>query len=153
MTAANRDGPIVAVPKPDPFRVAVLVVCALYAAFGSVWWDRLASTSLKLYPYQGGRVFLILLGVGAGTALGGMTVKSLPAVRVQAAGMWLLTSTGMAFTVWTPFAVGARGLPAMLFAGVLVAIPALVVARRLGRCLAEARIALHGTRSGEHPWT
>lgn len=143
MSITDSEGHLVALPRErEPFQVCALVVSLLYAATATVAYERLAATSIRMYPFSGGRVFLALLGVGAATALAGLYTSSLRGLRVEMAGLTLLVFLCVSYVLWTPFSVGVRGLGLMLYMGVLIAVPAAVRVRRLRGQIKAAEQAL-----------
>lgn len=144
MSITDSEGHVVALPRErEPFQVCALAVSLLYAATSTVAYDRMAATSIKLYPFSGGRVFLALLGVGAATALAGLYNPSLRGLRVEMAGLTLLVFLCASYVLWTPFSVGLRGLGLMLFMGVLIAAPGAIRVRRLREQIRAAEEALN----------
>jgi hypothetical protein len=149
MSITDGEGRVLALPRErDPFMVCVLAVCVLYASIALVFYDQLAATSIRMYPYFGGRVFLVLLGLGSLTASIGVHLRSVTGMRAERAGLNLLAVVCATYALWTPFAIGSRGLPLILFMGVMIAVPSYVAARRLGRQIRQAEVALSG---GERP--
>lgn len=143
MSITHGDGHTLALTREqNPFAVAALGVSFLYGLVCTVFYESLAATSIKLYPWMGGRVFLAGLMLGALTALAGMRSNTLTGMRTEQAGLYLLAMLCTSYALWTPFSVGWRGLGLVLFMGVLIAAPAFVVARRLGRQLRQAEAAL-----------
>lgn len=134
--------------KREPFELAALFICWLSGMTGSLWYDTLADDSIRAYPGVGGRVFLALMVVGSGTALIGVFQRSLTGMRLERAGLWLLVSLCLSFTVWTPFAVGWEGLGMVLFFGLLVAGPGFYVARRLTRLIDAVELAINDRQEG-----
>lgn len=142
MVITDDNGHIWAERKADPFEVGVLTLCLLYGFLGMVWYDRLAGRVVRLYPYIGGRVFLVLLAVGSATALVGLAGNTLRSLRLERAGLWLLAALGASYALWTPVAVGWSGLGLIFFFGVMLFVPGAVVAARRGRLIAEIEKAL-----------
>lgn len=141
MILKDSSGRVYAQRTVEPFEVATLAVSLLYGCLGLVLYEQVASRSIKLYPLLGGRVFLALLAVGAATALAGLSRNNLRGLRLERAGLWLLVWLGAAYTVWTPFAVGWRGVGLVLSFGMLLFVPGAVVAWRRGRLIAEVEEA------------
>lgn len=137
--------------EPDPFEVATLFLCLIYGALGSIMYDRLAGRSIKLYPFFGGRVFLVLLTIGSTTALFGLARNNLRGLRLERAGLWLLVSLGASYAVWTPFSVGWAGLPLIMFFGIMLWLPGTVVAVRRGKLITQAEAVLSGGARPEGP--
>jgi hypothetical protein len=147
MSITDSQGHVVALPRErEPFQVCALAVSLLYAVVGTAAYERLAATSIRLFPFSGGRVFLILLGVGALTALAGLYTRSLRGMRVEMAGLTLLVSLCFSYVLWTPFSVGLRGLGLMLYMGVLIMVPAAIRVRRLRGQIKAAEEALGDAR-------
>lgn len=149
MAISDARGRVIAVARErEPYELAVLALCLAYAAVCS--WDfELAATAIRTYPFYGGRVFLGLLVLGAGTALAGALRNTLTGMKLEKAGLSLLASVCAGYLVWAPFAIGWRGIGLMLFLGALGALPAVVVARRLGRIVDAAERALDGEEGGD----
>lgn len=146
MSITDGDGRVLALPRErDPFMVCVLAVCFLYSILALVFYGAMASTSIRAYPPFGGRAFLTLLGAGSLTALVGLQVRTMTGMRVERAGLNLLALTCASYAVWSPFVVGPRGLSLILYMGVMIAVPSYLVARRLGRQLHQAEVALSGS--------
>lgn len=144
MTIHAQGGQVLALPRDaEPFQVGVLVMCLFYGLIGSMFYEQLAATPIRRYPEPGGRVFLALLALGALTALLGLVRDTLQGLRLERAGLWLLVCLCAAYSIWTPFAVGFRGLPLMMFLGILVTVPGYVLVRRRTRQI----------RAAEHPQT
>jgi hypothetical protein len=122
----------------EPFEVSILLVCLLYGVAGLAFYNRVSSTSIRLYPAPGGFIFLAALAVGAVVALYGLFGRhwqTAQGVRTERAGLVMLTGMSVAFAAWTPFAVGARGVNILLFLGVAVAVPCVWRLCQIGRFL------------------
>jgi hypothetical protein len=131
------DGRLVIGREIEPFEVAVLTISLMYGLVATFRYD-LAATSVRMYPGYGGRFFLVLLALGGLVGLMGVLNRSRWGMRLEGAGLTLLSILGLAYGLWTPFSVGARGVGLLLFLGVLLFVPSAVLARRLRRYLRRA---------------
>lgn len=131
------DGRLVIGREIEPFEVAVLVMSLLYGLLGTFKYD-LAATSIRMYPGYGGRIFLVLLALGALIGLMGVVNRSRWGMRLEGAGLTLLSILGLAYAIWTPFSVGARGIGLLMFLGLILFVPSLILALRLRRYLLRA---------------
>ena len=131
------EGRLVIGREVEPFEVAVLGLSLLYGLLGTFKYD-LAATSIRMYPGYGGRIFLVLLALGALVGLMGVVNRSRWGMRLEGAGLTLLSVLGLAYAIWTPFSVGTRGLGLLLFLGVLLFAPSIFLAVRLRRYLRRA---------------
>lgn len=131
------DGRLVIGREIEPFELAVLGLSLLYGLLGTFRYD-LAATSIRMYPGYGGRIFLVLLALGALVGLMGVVNRSRWGMRLEAAGLFLLSILGLSYAIWTPFSVGSRGLGLLLFLGVLLFAPSVFLALRLRRYLRRA---------------
>lgn len=144
------EGRVIALPRErSPFQVCVLAVGLLYAIVTTIWYGSLAATSVKMFPAPGGRIFLVLLGLGCGSTLVGLWQRGIQGLQVERAGLWLLVCLCLSYTLWTPFAVGVRGIGLMLWMGILLALPSAIVAVRLGRQIKDAEEAVARARPSE----
>lgn len=131
------DGRLVIGREVEPFEVSVLVMSLLYGLLGTFKYE-LAATSIRMYPGYGGRIFLVLLALGALVGLMGVVNRSRWGMRLEGAGLTLLSVLGAGYALWTPFSVGARGIGLLLFLGLLLFFPSAVLAWRLRRYLRRA---------------
>jgi hypothetical protein len=138
----NHGGPLAVPREVEPFQVATLFLSLFYGVVASAWYEQVASTSIKLYPGPGGRIFLAGLVLGSLTALLGIRNKTLRGIRVERSGLLLLALWGSLYAVWTPFAIGWRGLGLILWMGLLISVPGYIVARRRGKAIDAAERAL-----------
>lgn len=139
------DGRLIIGRETEPFEAAVLAMSLLYGLLGTFKYD-LAATSIRMYPWYGGRIFLVLLALGALVGLMGLLNRSRWGMRLEGAGLSLLSILGLAYAIWTPFSVGTRGFGLILFLGILLFAPSLVLALRLRRYLKRVE-ALEGKQS------
>jgi len=112
----------------EPFEVTLLLVCLLYGVAGLAFYDHITSLAIRLYPEPGGLVFLASLAFGAAVTLYGLFGRdwqTSTGVRTERAGLVMLLGMSLAFTVWTPFALGLRGMGILMFLGVAIAAPAI----------------------------
>lgn len=110
----------------EPFEVSMMFVCLAYGLAALAFYDKIAATSIRLYPAFGGVVFLALLAVGAAVTLFGLFGpgwRTVHGVHVERAGLVMLTGLCASYAVWAPFAVGFRGTGLLLFLGIAVAMP------------------------------
>lgn len=144
----------VVIPRPvDYFEIGAFAICALYGVLTLPWYQQLAATSLKAYPGGGGIIFLVLLVAGGATGLISYRFKTIKGPKLELAGLTLLVVLCIAYTVWTPIAVGVRGIGLILFMGVLIAIPGFFTRKRLIRYIhqlesIESSQGLGGEESG-----
>lgn len=137
------------IPRPvDYFEVGVFGVCALYGVITLVRYQDLAATSVKMYPGYGGIVFLALLVAGGATGLVSFTIKTIMGPKLELAGLTLLVVLCIAYSLWTPFSVGTRGIGLLLFMGILIAIPGYFTRRRLARYIDEVEALQTNRRMG-----
>ena len=150
IVATRGHGFVVALARDlDPFQVGVLLVCLIYGVITTGWYGTLASLSVRNYPGIGGRVFLVSLAVGSLTALLGLTRNSLTGMRIEQAGLWLLTFMCTAYALWSPFSLGWRAAPLTLWLGLLVAVPSFILAIRRGRQIRLAEEHLRARREAQ----
>lgn len=133
------DGHLVIGREVEPFEVSVLAVSLLYGLLGTFKYE-LAATSIRMYPGYGGRVFLVLLALGALVALMGVANRSRWGMRLEGGGLTLLSVLGAGYALWTPFSVGSRGLGLLLFLGLVLFFPSALLAWRLRRYLRRAQM-------------
>lgn len=110
----------------EPFEVSLMSVCLAYGLVALIFYNKMAATSLRLYPAPGGMIFLGLLAIGAAVTLYGLFGpgwRTVHGVHIERAGLVMLTGLCASYAVWTPFSVGARGTGLLLFLGIAVAIP------------------------------
>jgi len=131
------EGRLVIGREIEPFEVGVLTISLTYGLVGTFRYD-LAATSIQRYPGLGGRIFLVLLALGGLVGLMGVVNRSRWGMRLEGAGLTLLSILGLAYGIWTPFSVGTRGVGLLLFLGVLLFGPSAILARRLRRYLRRA---------------
>lgn len=128
----------VVIPRPvDYFEVGAFTVCAIYGIVTLIRYQDLAAASVKIYPGVGGLVFLALLVVGGATGLISYVIKTIMGPKLELAGLTLLVILCLAYSLWTPFSVGARGIGLLLFMGILIGIPGFFTRRRLIRYIKE----------------
>lgn len=139
------DGRLIVGREIEPFEVGVLTMSLLYGLLGTFKYD-LAATSIRLYPGYGGRIFLVLLASGALLGLMGVANRSRWGMRLEGAGLSLLSILGLGYALWTPFSVGARGIGLLMFLGLLLFGPSLFLALRLRRYLRRAE-SLEATKT------
>lgn len=126
-----RRTPIV-IPRPvDYFEVYVSIFCIVWGGVSLARYSQVAATSVKMYPGWGGVAFLVLLVVGGATVLVSFLFKTILGPRLEQAGLTSLVILCLAFGLWTPFSVGARGLGLLLSLVILIAAPAWHTLRRL----------------------
>lgn len=125
---------VIPIPRHvDYFEVGAFGVCALYGLITLVRYDQLASIALKAYPSPGGLIYVTLLTAGGVTGLAGHVLKSLTGLRLELAGLTLLVLLCVAYTLWTPFSAGWRGVGLLMFMGILIAVPGFFARRRLAK--------------------
>lgn len=131
MARAHDNRLTVVISRPvDYFEVGVFAICFIYGVLALARWD-LAAMSLKLFPWSGGVVFLSALVAGGATGLISYGFKTIMGPRLELAGLTLLVSFCLAYTVWTPIVLGERGIGLVLFMGLLIWIPGLFERKRL----------------------
>lgn len=149
MTEPGGDGNVMVTREVDPFELGVLLVSLAYGLICLAAFEKFAATSIKLYPFYTGRVFVALLVVGSMAALLGVAMRSLLGLRLELAGLTLLCALGASYTLWTPFTVGARGMGLVLFLGMVITFPSFVVARRRRKQVEALEALLDGARPQE----
>lgn len=143
MSVTDGKGRLVAVVRePEPFEVMVAWTAMLYGVVCSLDYS-LAATAIRTYPFFGGRVFLAGMALAALTILVGVMRRSEVGMKIERAGLLLLSTLACGYLLWAPFAVGKRGIGLMLFLGLVMAVPSFIVARRLGKYIQDVE------RSGE----
>ena len=125
--------PVVIPRRIDYFEVGVFSICAAYGIMALASYSTLAATAIRMYPGWGGRLFLALLVAGGATGLISYAFKTIMGPRLELAGLTLLVLLCIAYSLWTPFSVGLRGIGLLLFMGVLIAIPGYFTCRRIRR--------------------
>lgn len=133
----RKSNPVVIPRRIDYFEVGVFSICALYGIIALSSYSTLAATAIRMYPGWGGRLFLALLIAGGATGLISYAFKTIMGPRLELAGLTLLVLLCIAYSLWTPFSVGLRGIGLLLFMGVLIAIPGFFTCRRIGRDIGE----------------
>lgn len=131
------EGRLIIGREVEPFELCVLLLSLTYGLLGMFRYD-LAATSIRMYPGYGGRAFLVLLALGALVGLAGVANRSRWGMRLEHAGLMLLSLLGFGYALWTPFSVGSRGAGLLLFLGVLLFVPSLWLALRLRKYLRRA---------------
>lgn len=119
MTATIRSG-------REPFEVSMLIVSLIYGVSGLAFYDKIAATSVRLYPAPGGIIFLAAMAFGALVTLVGLFGphrRDPRGVYVEAAGLVMLTGLCLSYAAWTPFSTGVRGTGLMLYLGIAIAFP------------------------------
>lgn len=146
--SADKLPPTVIARRVDYFEVGVFGICALYGTITLTSFQELAATSVKMYPGIGGVAFLAMLVVGGATGLISYAFKTIIGPKLELAGLTLLVLLCIAYSLWTPFSVGLRGIGLLLFMGVLIAIPGFFTCRRLSRYIDEVEAIEHYHRMG-----
>lgn len=138
MSRAPAGGRTVVIPRPvDYFEIGVFATCLISGVTTLIRYQDLAAASVKLYPWGAGVVFLIALVAGGATGLISYAFKTIMGPKLELAGLTLLVAFCLAYTVWTPIAVGMRGINLILFMGVLIWIPGLFTRNRLKRYIRD----------------
>jgi len=141
---------VMVISRPvDYFEVGAFGICAFYGVIALSKYQELAATSIKMYPGAGGVIFLFLLIVGGATGLVSFAFKTITGPRVELAGLTLLVILCLAYSVWTPFSVGVRGIGLLLFMGILIGIPGIFTRRRLIRYINRLESIEGHSRLGE----
>lgn len=149
------DGTVLIGRDPEPYEITVLILGFLYGIICTFRYD-LAATSIRTYPGIGGRVFLVLLAFSSFVGLVGLASRSMTGIRLEGSALTLQACLGLAYSMWTPFVVGTRGLGLILFLGLILTIPSTFVALRLRRYLRKAdevarRLAEQAAEQKERP--
>lgn len=131
------DGTVLIGRDREPYEITVLLLGLLYGVICTFRYD-LAATSIRTYPGIGGRVFLALLALSSLVGLLGVASRSVTGIRMEGSALTLQACLGLAYSMWTPFVVGTRGLGLILFLGLILTIPSTIVAWRLRRYLRAA---------------
>lgn len=132
MSQVNQGRVPMVIPRPiDYFEVYVSIFCIIWGGVSLARYSQVAATSVKMYPGWGGVAFLVLLVVGGATVLASFLFKTILGPRLEQAGLTSLVILCLAFGLWTPFSVGARGLGLLLSLVILIAAPGLHTLRRL----------------------
>jgi hypothetical protein len=105
----------------NSFEVAILTACLLYGLVGLVIFDRVATTTIRLFPTPFGHLVLGALASGALVALVGVARGDVFGVLLERAGMLVLLGSGLAYGLW---AIGSNGLRGFAFASFLFAVAA-----------------------------
>lgn len=128
--------PVVIVRPVDFFEIGVFSYATLWGVVSLTRYD-LATNALRMYPGHGGLVFLCLLVLGGLVGLYSWTMKTITGPRLEQAALTFLAFLCLAYVVWTPFSVGARGMTFLLAMAILIAGPGAFKARRLGHEIKE----------------
>lgn len=134
--------------RVDYFEVGVFGVCCLYGAITMARYQDLAATSVKMYPGVGGMVFLVMLAVGGLTGLISFGFKTIMGPKLELASLTLLVLLCIAYSLWTPFSVGMRGIGLLLFMGILIAVPGYFTSRRLSEYIRNLEAIERGQQLG-----
>lgn len=125
---------VVIVRPIDYFEIGVFLYSTAWGVVSLIRFD-LAAMSLRAYPGQGGRIFLVLLIIGGVIGLYSWTVKTINGPRLERAALTFLSLLCLAYVVWTPFSVGVRGISFLLAMAVLIAGPGGFKVRHLSRSI------------------
>lgn len=94
----------------EPFEVALLGAIALYGLVVTVAFDKVAVTTLRAFPEPFGRVFIILLALGALIAVIGVLMGNITGLLLEQVGLWWVSGLGLAFSIWSYGVNDARAL-------------------------------------------
>lgn len=150
MTNPQPEAPKLIVPRYiEYFEAGVFSMCTIYGLVTLVNYGQLAPTAAKLYPGPGGVIFLALLFIGGLTGLSSYAMKTIMGLKVELASLTLLVTLCVAYSLWTPFSAGTRGVGLLLWMGILIAIPGYLTRRRLAKMIKSLESMITSAQAGE----
>lgn len=140
MAGSPMHSPIVIKTGRHPHEVLILAGCLLYGLIGTVAFDAVSISSIRLLPEAWGRAFYILLAVGAAVPLIGLFRRGIEGPLYERAGLLILSALNLAFAVSVGAFAWPRGLGFVIF-NVSIAAANLWRWRQIGSQLKEIAAA------------
>jgi hypothetical protein len=115
----------------NPFEVMIVGAFGLYCLISLAVFDKVATTTLRNFPWPWAHLFLATALVACGMTLTGIVRQTVRGVLVERAGLSGLTGITFMYAVWSLTNSGVRGMAFALLLGA-ICVSSLLRSRQIG---------------------